>query len=153
MKNVFDRTTMILLGLCLLTMAGCLFMLEATASDVRFCTQAELMDGTKLPEECEDLGFSDEAQPDQCQRKVAITEPVDIKSVCWEETTKILNPQGLMRYMLIRPGCVALAMSQFRHNIEVYQDKDCWILLYDGTGKNQRWKIEKEEVTKNLKGA
>ena len=74
MKDIFDSTTSLLLALCFFTMAGCFFMLSAKAQqpepDTPFvpyaqkvhhelaknsftmCVQSELMDGTKLPEEC-----------------------------------------------------------------------------------------------------
>ena len=79
----------------------------------------------------------------QCQEAIPVSDPVDLRSTCWETTQLIRDNDGQARYVLIRPGCVVVATHHFQKKIDVYQNHDCWILLYDEQ-KEQKWKEEED---------
>ena len=69
----------------------------------------------------------------QCQIDIPITESITIESHCWEKPTVIKDNNGHALYFLISPGCVALVKHRTKLQIDVYQDKNCWVLLWDKT--------------------
>ena len=75
-----------------------------------------------------------------CTKEIAINEWVEIQTTCWEKTEMIKDEDGNALYIYVPPGCIAVARHQTRRQIDVYQDDECYILLWDKT------KLEEEEA-------
>ena len=70
-----------------------------------------------------------------CDQVVEVTEPSDIKTLCWKDTQKVLSDDGTtVKFMLLPAGCVAIVMYRFKIELDVYQDKQCDILFHNKGG-------------------
>ena len=73
-------------------------------------------------------------ESDKCQDVVEVWEHSNVKVFCWEAPNKIKTPDGIVKYLFLQAGCVALVLSLERYNIDVYQNKECDIVLWNRGG-------------------
>ena len=89
-----------------------------------------------------------DAQPEEkvCDQVVEVSEPSDIKTICFTDTHKVLADDGVtVQFMLLPAGCVAIIQYRLKIELDVYQDKHCDILFHN---KGAGYQIEKEEQPK-----
>ena len=78
----------------------------------------------------------------ECGQVVEVTEPSDIRTICFKDTEKVLSENGVtVKFMVLPAGCVAVIQYRFKIELDVYQDKACPILFYN---KGGRYQIEGE---------
>ena len=77
----------------------------------------------------------------KCDQVVEVTEPSDIRTICWLDTNKVFAEDGItVEFMLLPAGCVAIVQYRLKQQLDVYQDRNCAILFQN---KGVDYQIEK----------
>ena len=84
----------------------------------------------------------EQTEGEKCQEVIEVWEHSNVKVFCWVAPNKIKNPDGIVKYLFLPAGCVGLVLSLNRYNIDVYQNRECDIVLWNRGGN-----IEKKPKT------
>ena len=72
-------------------------------------------------------------EEERCDKLVEIDKPVHITTVCWVKTERVDDDDGQTLYIYLPPGCAAIATHQTKFQVDVFQDKECWLMIWDKT--------------------